>query len=75
MDEGTEIGHWEADTVVGSRKGRGAAVFTAVEKVTHDSIAIRISGRTCAGIEEAIAHLKSEYGEDRFSQTHHKKGL
>ena len=58
----------EADTVVGSRKGRGAAVFTAVEKVTHDSIAIRISGRTCAGIEEAIAHLKSEYGQDRFSQ-------
>ena len=68
VDEGTEIGHWEADTVVGSRKGRGAAVFTAVEKVTHDYIAIRISGRTCAGIEEAIAHLKSEYGEDRFSQ-------
>ena len=27
VDEGTEIGHWEADTVVGSRKGRGAAVF------------------------------------------------
>ena len=68
VDEGTEIGHWEADTVVGSRKGRGAAVFTAVEKVTHDYIAIRISGRTCAGIEEAIAHLKSEYGQDRFSQ-------
>ena len=68
MDEGTEIGHWAADTVVGSRKGRGAAVFTAVEKVTHDYITIRISGRTCAGIEEAIAHLKSEYGEDRFSQ-------
>lgn len=68
VDEGTEIGHWEADTVVGSRKGRGAAVFTAVEKVTHDYIAIRISGRACAGIEEAIAHLKSEYGEDRFSQ-------
>ena len=68
VDEGTEIGHWEADTVVGSRKGRGAAVFTAVEKVTHDYITICISGRTCAGIEEAIAHLKSEYGEDRFSQ-------
>ncbi len=27
-----------------------------------------ISGRTCAGIEEAIAHLKAEYGEARFSQ-------
>ena len=68
MDEGTEIGHWEADTVVGSRKGSGVAVFTAVEKVMHDYITICISGRTCAGIEEAIAHLKSEYGEARFSQ-------
>ena len=68
VDEGTEIGHWEADTVVGSRKGSGAAVFTAVEKVMHDYITICISGRTCAGIEEAIAHLKSEYGEARFSQ-------
>ena len=68
VDEGTEIGHWEADTVVGSRKGSGVAVFTAVEKVMHDYITICISGRTCAGIEEAIAHLKSEYGEARFSQ-------
>ena len=68
VDEGTEIGHLEADTVVGPRKGRGAAVFTAVEKVTHNYIAIRISGRTCADIEEAIIHLKSEYGEARFSQ-------
>ena len=55
-------------TPVGSRKGRSAAVFTAVEKVTHDYIATRISGRTYAGIEEAIAHLKLEYGEVRFSQ-------
>ena len=36
VDEGTEIGRWEAYTVVGSRKGCGATVFTAVEKVTHD---------------------------------------
>ena len=36
--------------------------------MTHDYIAIRISERTCSGIEEAIAHLKSEYGEARFSQ-------
>ena len=68
VDEGTEIGHWEVDTVVGPRKEGGAVVFTAVEKVTHDYIAIRISGRTCAGVEEAIARSKSGYGEDRFSQ-------
>ena len=29
---GTEIGHWEVDTVVGRRQGREAVIFTAVEK-------------------------------------------
>lgn len=30
VNEGTEIGHWEVDTVVGQRAGREAVVFTAV---------------------------------------------
>ena len=34
VSEGTEIGHWEVDTVVGKREGREAVTFTAVEKVT-----------------------------------------
>ena len=29
---GTEIGHWEVDTVVGRRQGREAVIFTAVER-------------------------------------------
>ena len=46
VSEGTEIGHWEVDTVVGHRKGHEAVVFTAVEKVTRNYIAIRIPERT-----------------------------
>ena len=46
VNAGTEIGHWEVDTVVGNRNGHKAVIFTAVEKVTRNHIAIRIPGRT-----------------------------
>ena len=68
VNDGTEIGHWEVDTVVGQRAGREAVVFTAVEKVTRNYIAIRIPGRTCAGVEVALAQLQELYGAEYFSQ-------
>ena len=68
VDDGTEMGHWEVDTVVGRRAGREAVVFTAVEKVTRNYIAIRIPGRTCAGVEAALAQLQERYGAEYFSQ-------
>lgn len=39
--DSTEFGHWEVDTVVGRRNGREAVIFTAVEKLTRNYIAIR----------------------------------
>lgn len=54
VSEGTEIGHWEVDTVVGKREGREAVTFTAVEKVTRNYIAIRIPGRNSAGVEPSM---------------------
>ena len=42
VNAGTEIVHWEVDTIVGHRKGHEAVVFTAVEKITRNYIAIRI---------------------------------
>lgn len=41
--ERLEIGHWEADTVIGHREGKESCVFTLVEMVTHKYIAIKIS--------------------------------
>ena len=52
VDEREELGHWEADTVVGKRQGRGAVVFTMVERITDHYIAIKIPGRNSAGIME-----------------------
>lgn len=68
VSQGTEIGHWEVDTVVGQRKGREAVTFTAVEKVTRNYIAIRIPGRNSAGVESAMEQLIELYGKERFSQ-------
>lgn len=68
VNEGTEIGHWEVDTVVGQRAGREAVIFTAVEKVTRNYIAIRIPERTSVGVEAALEQLKNFYGVERFSR-------
>ena len=68
VSSGTEIGHWEIDTVVGKRKGREAVIFTAVEKLTRAFIAIRIPSRTTVGVGFAMETLKQEYGEKYFSR-------
>ena len=65
---GTEIGHWEVDTVVGRRQGREAVIFTAVEKVLREFIAIRIPRRTSAGVEVAMTKLREEFGDEKFSK-------
>ena len=45
-----------------------SVAFTAVEKVTRNYIAIRISGRTSAGVEDAMNKPQDPYGKERFSQ-------
>lgn len=62
----TVIGHWEADTVVGLRNGKEAVVFTLVERVTDNYIAMQIPGRTSESVQTAIRILRIEYG-DHFS--------
>lgn len=49
------------DTVVVHRESHEAAVFTAVEKVTRNYIAIRILGRTVNGIETAMNWLGDQF--------------
>ena len=62
----SELGHWEADTVVGLRNGKEAVVFTLVERVTDNYMAIRIPGKTSEAVQAAMQILNAEYG-DHFS--------
>ena len=67
VDEHEELGHWEADTVVGKRQGKESVVFTMVERITNHYIAIKIPGRNSAGVSQAMDQLHEQYG-DRFAQ-------
>ena len=63
----TEIGHWEIDTVVGKRTGKGAVVMTLVEMVTDHYIAVRLDGKTSDEVLKGITRLREEYGS-KFSE-------
>lgn len=65
VDARTELGHWEADTVVGLRNGKEAVVFTLAERVTDNYIAVRIPGKTREAVQAAMQMLHVEYG-NRF---------
>ena len=62
----TVIGHWEADTVVGLRNGKEAVVFTIIERVTDNYIAMQIPGKTSEAVQAAMQALHAEFG-DNFS--------
>lgn len=62
VDARTEMGHWEVDTVVGQRGGKEAVVFTLVERVTDNYIAMRIPGKTSEAVQGAMQTLHAEFG-------------
>lgn len=66
VDERTEMGHWEIDTVVGHRQGKEAVVLSLVERVTDEYIALQIPGKTSDAVMSAMWKLRLEYG-DKFS--------
>ncbi len=67
VDELTEIGHWEVDTVVGKKRKGESVLFTLVERVTNKYIAIKIPGRNAESVEYAMNCLHDQYGT-KFSE-------
>lgn len=67
VNERTEVGHWEVDTVVGKRAGREAVVLSLLEKKTQHYIARLIPGKTSQAVMSGMKQLREEYG-DAFSQ-------
>lgn len=67
VDERNEFGHWEIDTVIGSKSKSDNVVLTLVERITRKYIALKITGKTSFAVKEGIAYLK-EYDGTKFSQ-------
>lgn len=62
VDSRTELGHWEADTVVGLRNGKEAVIFTLVERVTDNYIAMQIPSKTSEAVQAAMQTICTEFG-------------
>lgn len=58
----TEFGHWEIDTIVGKRK-TGTVLLTLDERMTRKRHIFKIDGKTQKSVENALNLLKVMYGE------------
>jgi IS30 family transposase len=61
VNERTEFGHWEIDTVLGQRK-KGAALLTLTERKTRREHIVKIRQKTAESVDQAIQTLKGLYG-------------
>jgi transposase, IS30 family len=62
IQERTEFGHWEIDTVLGSRT-KGSALLTLTERQTRMEHIFKIDQKSIEGVDKAIQALKARYGE------------
>ena len=61
IDEREEFGHWEIDTVLGSR-AKGAALLTLTERKTRQEHILKIDKKTVECVKQALQALKQTYG-------------
>lgn len=65
--ERKEFGHWEFDSVLGTKKANEPVVLTLVERMTRNAIWIKARDHSAAAVSEALSSLEVEFG-DRFSK-------
>lgn len=61
------FGHWEIDTVVGQRKGQNEVLLTLVERMSDNSIFLKIREKESNAVKEGMEVLKDLFSE-QFSQ-------
>ena len=63
-DDRSEFGHWEGDTIVGSRNiPNSGAVLTLVERKTRFQLTIKMKDRKANTVYKAVKLLKKRYPE------------
>ena len=63
VESRTEFGHWEFDSVLGSKNAGEPAALTMVERMTRAAIWLRVADHSAAAVTEAVEKLKREFGE------------
>lgn len=62
INERTEFGHWEIDTVAGT-KGSDAVLLTLDERKTRKRIIVKLPNKTMFSVKEGISKIVSSFGE------------
>lgn len=62
VENRTEFGHWEIDTVLGNRT-KGNALLTLTERKTRQEHIIKIDQKTVESVDKAIQEIKKIYGD------------
>jgi len=63
IDTRKEFGHWEADSVIGSKKKEEPCVLTIVERQTRMAIWIKVDDHSAESVMKAFALTLKSYGE------------
>ncbi|MCB5952811.1 IS30 family transposase [Enterococcus sp. BWT-B8] len=66
VEERTEFGHFEIDTVVGKREGSETALLTLTERKSHFELIRLIDNKDADSVAYALQHLIKEFGSSIF---------
>ena len=69
IEKREKYGHWEMDSVVGKRAGKGAVLLVLSERQTREEIILKMSNKTQESVKEKLDDLERMYGEifkDKF---------
>jgi len=58
-----EFGHWEFDSVLGSKNADEPCILTLVERMTRDAMWLKVKNHSAEAVTEAVQELKNIFGE------------
>lgn len=62
IEERQEFGHWEIDTVIGSKSKEDEVILTIVERKTRNTLIRKIPSKTAEAVMAEVRHLMQEFG-------------
>ncbi|OPF87082.1 hypothetical protein BW731_10310 [Vagococcus martis] len=68
VDDRKNFGHWEIDSVIGSKSKDDNAILTLVERKTRYMITVVLDDHTEESVCYTVNRLKSEFGQVNFSK-------
>lgn len=67
IDNRTEFGHWEIDTIIGEKSNNDGVLLTIIERKTRYAIVLDIVSKTANAVMDALRGIRDLFGE-QFNQ-------